>query len=310
MLPKPRCTLRLERLRKMTVAAGYVCNEGVVLCADTQESIPGYTKTAANKLMAFQFDKVTLVFAGAGNNAVQVDETVYEIARNIEEAAQNGVQLRKALRKCLGELFPREHYPRPGGHEVDILMAVQSNTGIELLRIADCNVAPVAKMVCIGSGVVLGAQLLERHYNRKVSLFDAALISLYVLYHVKQWVDGCGGKTDIAIISKADGKMSFMPTDEVEKIEKYCGAYDDAIKGLLTATPRHPKDRAAFDAQVEAAKQRLVSARTAFQDWEDVMREVATQLGKSYEDMEREAEEWANSLLGQSAPKNQEGVKE
>jgi 20S proteasome alpha/beta subunit len=299
--PKPRTQFgirQIERLRRMTVAAGYICDEGVILCADTQETIPGYTKTDANKLMSFNLPDLCLVFAGAGNNAVQIDETVHEIAGKFRSSAPtNGEQIRKALREILEELFPKAHYPRQSGPEVDLLMAVQSVDAVQLFRVSDGSIAPVHHTACIGSGVVLGTQLFQRYYNKDVSLFDAALISIYVLFHVKRWVDGCGGKTDISLIQRTGGRMSFMPSDEVEKLEKYCESYDDAVIGLLTATPRNPKDRAAFDTQVEVAKQKLIAARTSFQDWEDLMREVAAQLGMSYEAFMNDVDEKTSAFL-------------
>src|ERR1700722_7493702 len=98
--------------RHVTVAAGYHCDDGVVLCADTQETIPGYTKTDANKLIAFPSDSLNLVFAGAGNNAVQIDETTYEIAAQIQEKCPaGGADLKVVLRECLHSLFPLPHYP-------------------------------------------------------------------------------------------------------------------------------------------------------------------------------------------------------
>src|SRR5271157_3648330 len=140
--PKPK---RLPRVRRMTIAAGYVCNSGIVLCADTQETIPGFTKTNANKLIAFPCPTVTLVFAGAGDNATQIDETAYEIAaRVIADSPSDGAALRKCFRESLEELFPKAHYPRAHGNvEVDMLMAVKANNHADLYRIADCSIAPV-----------------------------------------------------------------------------------------------------------------------------------------------------------------------
>lgn len=188
----------------MTIAAGYVCNSGIVLCADSQETISGYTKNSTEKLMAFPCtDKLTLVFAGAGDNATQIDETAYEIAAKIiADAPENGGQFRKCMREVLEELFPKAHYPRARGPEVDLLMAVKEAEEAKLYRIADCSLAPVRDTAAVGSGIVLALQLLERHYDRTVLVGEAAIVCTYVLHHVKKWVDGCGGNTKIALIPK------------------------------------------------------------------------------------------------------------
>lgn len=274
----------------MTVAAGYVCSEGVILCADTQETVPGFTKTDTTKLVQFSTQGVNLVFAGAGNNAVQIDETVWEVARRAEESSpSNATELNVCVRERLLELFPKHSYPRERV-EVDVLMAGQWPNETCLFRIADCNVAPVATHACLGSGLILGSQLFQRHYDHKNSLSAASIVSIYVLHHVKRWVDGCGGKTDIAIVPKG-GQIAFMSSDQVEKLEKYCTSYDDAVKDLLVNIPRTPASLGMFDAYVLQAKNKLALARLSFQDMEQSMREFAVHMGISYEDLMQSADE-------------------
>jgi hypothetical protein len=301
MMPKPPCQ-RLGRPRRMTIAAGYVCESGIVLCADTQETVIGYTKTDTDKLIAFQCPAINLIFAGAGN-AVQIEETEHEIAAAVIEKAPSGPgELRDVIRGILQKLFSKEHYPKASGPEVDLLMAIQYKDNAELLRIADCSIAPVRKTAAVGSGIVLALQLLQRHYDRNVQVSEAAIICIYVLHHVKKWVDGCGGNTEVALIPKTTGTTAFMPSSEVEKFERYSRAYDDALKGLLLAVPRTPKNLQLFDHYIESAKNELKIARTAFQEYEDTMREMAARLGMNYEEMMQQSEAAADAFL-------REGVK-
>jgi hypothetical protein len=176
-------------------------------------------------------------------------------------------------------------------------MAVQSGQDVSLHRILDCNFARVRNWSCIGSGLILGNRLLQHYYNWNTPLFEAAIISIYVLHRVKKSIDGCGGNTDIALIPKVGSRMSYLPSEDVAKMEKYCEAYDQSLKGLLTTVPRHAKNRRAFDADVQSAIDGLLMARTAFQDFEDTMREVAAHLGRNYDEMMREAQEGADAML-------------
>jgi len=283
----------------MTIAAGFVCKDGVILCADTQETIPGYARTDVQKLRSFEVKGINLFFAGAGNNGIQVDASIEEITDNLRDSPEDLADARRfvrVLRDAVRAVFPMEYYPR-AETEVDLLMAVQFSSSAKLYRITDCSVASVTERVCVGAGLVLANQLLQRYYSWDASLLEAAIISLYVLYHAKKWVPSCGGNTDIALIPNIGGRMSYMPTEEVEKIEKYCEAHDKALQRLLTAVPRHPKNKEAFDNEVRNAVIGLTAARSAFQEWEDVMKEVAAHLGRDYEEMMREAEEGANRFL-------------
>ena len=284
--PKP-----VRRLRKMTIAAGYVCDSGIVICADTQETIPGYTKNSTHKLMSFQTADLNLVFAGSGNNATQIDEATQEIAVKMSVNRPKGEnEFRKSLREVLEELFPKAHYPRGGGTEVEILMAVKGNGMEQLYKISDCNVAPVRERAAVGSGVVLALQLLERHYDPSVQINEAAIICIYALHHVKKWVDGCGGNTELIVIPRF-GQVTSMPSSQIQEIEKYCEAYDDAVKNLLIQIPRTPHSLELFDAYILEAKNKLALARLSFQEFEQSMREFAAHMGIPYEDMMRDANE-------------------
>jgi hypothetical protein len=64
----------------VTIAAGYLCDSGLILCADTQESIQGYVKTSTEKIKLFQGSVYTVAFAGAGDNAVQIEMVIQEIS--------------------------------------------------------------------------------------------------------------------------------------------------------------------------------------------------------------------------------------
>jgi hypothetical protein len=182
-------------------------------------------------------------------------------------------------------------------------MAVQSGQDVSLWRIIDCNFARVRNWSCVGVGGILGNQLLQHYYNWEVSLFEAAIISIYVLYRVKKSTDGCGGNTDIALIPKIGNRMSYMPSEEVAKMEKYCEAHDQALRRLLTAVPIHPKNKPAFENEIREATNGLMVARAAFQEWEDVMREVAIHLGRDYEEMMKEAEDGAEEIMRSIRPK-------
>jgi len=287
----------------MTIAAGYVCSSGIVLCADTQETIPGYTKNKGNKLIAFQCPGLNLIFAGSGNNATQIDETAYEIAAQIiADEPKDAGDFRRSLRSILGELFPKAHYPRDRGPEVDMLMAIKWKGDASLYRISDCSVAPIPQRVAVGTGVILALQLLERHYDRTVQIGEAAIICAYVLHHVKKWVDGCGGNTEIALIPKEGDGITFMPSSEVDKFEAYAQAYDDALKQLLLVAPRTVNNLPLFNAYIDKARLELQSARAPFQEWEVTFREVAEQLGMNYEQMMKDSEDAAKAIFSAKAP--------
>jgi 20S proteasome alpha/beta subunit len=71
---------RLPRNRKLTIAAGFVCVDGVILCADTQETISGYTKNETEKIRLFKDQGLCVAITGAGDS--ELIETVSPLIEN------------------------------------------------------------------------------------------------------------------------------------------------------------------------------------------------------------------------------------
>lgn len=52
----------------MTIAAGFRCNEGIVLCADMQETITGYIKGYDGKIVTHLFPHAIVCITGSGTS--------------------------------------------------------------------------------------------------------------------------------------------------------------------------------------------------------------------------------------------------
>src|SRR5437660_5043389 len=76
--PKPK---RLPARNKVAIAAGFVCMDGMILCADTQETITGYTKNSTEKIAKWEDDNFTLAVAGSGDS-----EIVQAVSQKLIEA--------------------------------------------------------------------------------------------------------------------------------------------------------------------------------------------------------------------------------
>src|SRR5260370_23566714 len=75
--PKPgRLT---ERALRMTVIGALHCNDGVVLCADRQETIADYAKWDVEKINHFELSGVYRLFMAGAGDADMIDMTWEEI---------------------------------------------------------------------------------------------------------------------------------------------------------------------------------------------------------------------------------------
>src|SRR5277367_974521 len=79
--PRPR---RLPRGKRVTIAAGFSCFDGIILCADTQEVIPGYTKNETDKIRQWKDNGLCIATAGSGDS-----ELIEALSQRIEDALTN-----------------------------------------------------------------------------------------------------------------------------------------------------------------------------------------------------------------------------
>lgn len=264
----------------MTIAAGYLCDTGVILCADTQETIAGFVKTSTEKIAVFDGAEYTIALAGAGNNAVQIEMVVQEICDELEaEEPPTIIGFKVLLHGVLDRLFPLPHYPKDVA-DVELLIAAREHGCSHLICTHDNVFAEIKQFECIGSGVITGRSLFQRYYRRNHTLIEAYIIAAYALHHAKRWVDGCGGNSDIFLIPKDTKTVTRLGSDEVAKLEAYFDGLDEALKPLLIACPLDPKDDAGFKKIMEYVNNGIWACRAAFQEFEQVFRRMATEMGQ------------------------------
>lgn len=255
---------RLPERKRMTIAAGFRCREGLVLCADTQETIQGYVKTDTDKISISQIGLNTYAFAGAGNS-VQLDGLVQEIEARLTSKTPHALgPVKKLIRETLEEFFPHPHYPKPYP-ETQLLIAVQQSTGPALYVTSDRAISEVRNSESIGSGIALSKSLAAQYYRFDLSLQELSVIAGYILYYAKKWVDGCGGRSDIFLSNRSRG-FTPIPQQAVSLLESYFDRLDAALSPILMASPCQPKNDALFRKLLKQLSKDLWVQRAKFRD--------------------------------------------
>ena len=281
----------------MTIAAGYLCDTGVILCADTQESIQGFVKTSTEKVKVFSGNTYTVAFAGAGDNSVQIDMVVQEICDELrEEEPPSLMGFKVLLHGVLDRLFPQPYYPKSDS-EVELLLAVREHNATHLFVVMDNVFAESTEYDCIGAGVVLAKSMFQQRWKRSHSLVEAYIISAYILYHAKRWVDGCGGNSDIFLLPNDSTTVTRLPSSEIEILEAYFDDLDAALRPILTACPSEPTNDDRFKNELIMSNQNLWSARARFQNYEQVFKRLMKEGGIDGEKMWAEVTESADQLF-------------
>jgi 20S proteasome alpha/beta subunit len=112
--PRPFGLRRVKRLPKeklMTIAAGFTCADGLVLCADTQETIIGYAKVNTQKITQIETPLYNIVFAGSGDSGL-IEMTVQRMDQALTQTQPNCTRrIEEVLRESLVDTFNRYIVP-------------------------------------------------------------------------------------------------------------------------------------------------------------------------------------------------------
>jgi hypothetical protein len=214
----------------MTAILGLSYLDGVLMMADTEESLGGDAKSECDKLYRFSFPSGTVVTGGAGDSHL------------IECANQDLHQFfARTVKTAPGEMLETLNGFALNFFEetVSPLRGFQYEPGLEMLIAVNCNkqstllfkwaqnrvilIAP-PQHTSIGSGVVqIHPMLRDVQFvaSKECMLFHG----LRMMYHAKRAVVGVGGKTE-AFALQNDGATHSFGTIATQKIEELIINYE------------------------------------------------------------------------------------
>lgn len=227
----------------MTIVAGFRTYEGIVLCADTQETVNNLSKRNVPKLIfqpageygqtkALSSDDLAVAFCGAADNGPFVDKLV-EIAW---EDAQLGSSLDevclliegsiKKTYKEYGLIFQTGFCP-----STELIYGVKMFGSSKLFSATGPVVVEKQTYYSGGAGYYLADFLASRMYHDGMNLRQCVILAAYILYQAREHVDGCGGDSQIAILRDdgVSGKVDWVRIEAINKMVRW----EDAELGRL-----------------------------------------------------------------------------
>jgi hypothetical protein len=230
----------------MTIAIGMLARDGVVIAADTQMGVTDWLKTGQGKI----------AFATSGS----VNDPQNKQAFAVTGAGDGGYL--DALRTKMIGCFTKDYSTGPLTHienniqdeltefheahverfsqwndrpDFWLLMGAQRGSQRLLWTTKKNLVIPHYQHAAVGAGEMYAKILMNRIYSEMDS--DAtALLAAYVIFQVKESVDGCGRETDIVTL-RTKGP-SFTDRDEIRALEEVFREYARFEGSILTQTLR------------------------------------------------------------------------
>jgi hypothetical protein len=198
----------------VTIAAGFRFNGGVILCADTQETIeelhsktwtPKLIVQPTNKIYRDSPDDLVIAIAGAGDGPFidKLTELIWEASRDaksIDEACRKIQHSIKSTHKEYGEIFQPGYMPH-----AELVYGVKMQGKSKLFRSNGPVVNELREYGSIGVGRYMADFLASRSHQRYLPGTQAVILAAYVLFQCKEYVDGCGGDSNIAVLQETGG---------------------------------------------------------------------------------------------------------
>jgi 20S proteasome alpha/beta subunit len=220
---------RLPRGKRVTAIIGFNYLDGVLLLADTEETLGDSAKSQCDKLYRFNFPSGTVITGGAGDShhidCANQDMQMFFSSRT----AKTLPEVLEVLNEFAGRFFKKVILPaKDFSSGVEMLIAVNCDRKSSLLFSWKTNrvvwIAP-PQHASIGSGMSWTHPLL-RDIQFSPSKESALFHGLKVMYQTKRAVAGVGGKTE-AVALQNDSRTHWFGTMATQKVEDLVVNYEE-----------------------------------------------------------------------------------
>jgi hypothetical protein len=214
----------------VTIAIGFLHQDGVLLCADTQVE-SWLATTHENKLACFDCPAGAVALAFAGNAEFALS-AIEKCARKLKRLS-NSDNLTHVIESTLEDEYRRVVFGHPDRRDdplpldYSFLIAVRPTGGqVELFRTHEIVMHSIPRgYSCIGTGEPLADYLLSTMGCHGLPERQTLRIAAFIVALAKGKVPGCGGDT-LCLSVRADGTIGeFYGDREIEQIERTAGGY-------------------------------------------------------------------------------------
>ncbi|MGA9672473.1 MAG: hypothetical protein WBQ94_24880 [Terracidiphilus sp.] len=252
----------------MTIAAGFCCSDGVVLCADTQYTIPETMKYPDSKLRMAPELQCLPFFAFCGDMDYQ-KQCIASFTSVLSSAEEDGTLLRSALEKSALEMHIAYYdaYSDPS-EKLSAAMFVSVLIGgkRKLYKVYGPKVYEVDQFESMGSGSYLARALADSFWEPNNTMYRTALAAVYILSDVKKYVDGCGGESQMVCLGH-DGSWQFFSPDNFERtrpianIESHYQTWKRKLGSLLLDSQNLRESQEFFETKATGIRDELAEQR-------------------------------------------------
>lgn len=228
----------------MTLIASMKCVDGLILAADTEETIPEALKTSTEKLRVLDIPAISecrVVAAGSGDVGFirMVGDFIEDKFGESGILVHSQKDVERHIRAAVVEVW--RDYAQYGPHPIplSLLIACQCNEEPpRLIVVGQQSVYRGRDIEAIGIGDATFKALADRFIQHgmlttvSANLKAARVFVVYAFLQAKLSLPGIGGQTRIVTISD-EGELKYMKSWSVSTIQSFFRDIDGHVRGAV-----------------------------------------------------------------------------
>jgi 20S proteasome alpha/beta subunit len=271
----------------MTIAAGFRCQDGVVLCSDSQYT--GADKQSRDKIIPHLIGNTRITFVLTGDEDY-ARSTVYDVHQELARLAQEKhsvLTIREIVREAVSKMSTGyDLHDNNAENKPQFLVAVSTkNEAVQLFSARENSVPPVSDCTCLGTGGYI-ARYIDKAFGPvfRKSMEDTLLIAIYMLTAARKHDVYCGGGIQFHFMSplNVSAGYTFEWGPEDQRISQLEGQFGRIIEGIGTFSDQNFERRMAeFNNNIGEIRRLLISPESSYLSILRQIRSISPQASPS-----------------------------
>jgi len=257
--------------KRVTVIAGFQCTDGVMMCSDTEQITSVNTKSPVRKISLLPMPKGFLLIGGAGDGAL-IDYTLHSLLDYLSKTAFDWSNIEGVLNAHARYIFrsnikPYSTFPADFIPDLSLMIGVEmeGRTGLFKWERNFAYLIPPMQHIAIGIGTLQAEPMLAAQ-QFFVPSDQMLFYAVRLMLKVKQLVQGCGSKTEVAVL-RSNGTALKYATTTVDAIETLAEEIDQFyLSEILTLISNVHMDEKSIEEQLKPCMKELEKFRKRYVD--------------------------------------------
>jgi len=263
--PKP---LRLPKVKLMTMIAAFRCMDGIVLCADSQESWGECYKVTVSKIAGEWVNDFRLGYGGAGLSDL-VDALFDKITDSMHRWNAETI-IKRELEEVLIRFHKRQVSPYPAPSEDKTVRAItfcfrrNQQEKESLFYLSGTTVHGIDRFKLVGFEIPFYKQLVEEICRPSLSISEAILIGAYVFSVAKATCHHISGPTRIIVVRNR--KVYSLEETKVKEFEERIDSFRIGLNMVMLSCSDLSMPDQALTEHIRAFEKMVIGLRQEYRE--------------------------------------------